>query len=66
MSEAEYDVKFHIAQLEASNEELLKRLVRLTKATNNIFEACSRIAYKVSPDDQGLQTALNKAMQELT
>ncbi len=65
MSEAEYDVKFHIAQLEASNEELLKRLVRLTKATNAIFESVSRVAANW-PDDQGLQGSIRKAMLELT
>ncbi len=66
MSESEYDVKFHIDQLEASNAELLKRLVKLTNASMSLFEATSRIAYKVAPDDQGLQEALKKVMNLLS
>ncbi len=62
----EDDIKFRIDQLEASNAEVLKRLVKLTNATSSIFEAVSRIAYKVAPDDAGLQEALKKAMANLT
>lgn len=61
MSE-EFDVKYHIEQLNKTDNEISKRLMKTESALKAIFEAVSRMNEATNP---AIQKKLNEAFEFL-